>query len=48
MEADEEKGKDVAGSDWVGKGHESVLDLADTTQCLTGQQADRRRRRRII
>ena len=46
MEADEEKGKDVAGGDWVGKGWESVLDLADTTRCLTRQQANRGRRRR--
>lgn len=36
MKADEEKGKDVAGSDWVGEGQESVLDLAVTIQCLTG------------
>jgi len=47
VEADEEKGEDVAGGDWVGKGQESVLGLADTTQCLTGQQANRRRRRII-
>jgi len=30
VEADEKKGKDVAGGNWVGEGRESVLDLADT------------------
>ena len=32
MEADEEKGKDAAGGDWVGERRESVLDLADIFQ----------------
>jgi len=46
VEADEEKGKDFAGGNWVDKGRESVLDLTDTTRCLTRQQANRRRRGR--